>query len=339
MKNQTTNTKLHHRHMPRYLTALLLLFSACMTTATEDSSVFADKIICLDAGHGGTADTDAYRVGPSGEREEWINLRVAKQLATLLEAQGATVVMTRTSDTTVSLDERAALAVDQQADVFLSIHHNATADSSVNFPIVYYHGNASENQASVALGQQVTQQLRAALFHDSVPVSLASDHTIFPERGTAVLRGTYGIPAVIGEATFFTNPSEEERLKTESYNQREAQAYLQALEIFFSNDIPEVVEKYSTVHLPPFAALQEAERMRPEARLWRQDIQRGKELYEQQAWEEAYEYFTRSARSFPDSYLAQEAHRYRANILEALDSLDAAKVARQRANEYYVAVE
>ena len=220
--------------MTQYFTALFLLFTACTSSRPENPSVLADKIICIDAGHGGTADTDSYRVGPSGEREEWINLRVAKRLSELLEAQGATVLMTRVSDTAVSLDERAELAVDQHADVFLSIHHNATADPAVNFPIVYYHGNASENRASVALGKQVTQQLRSALFNDSVPVSLASDHTIFPERGTAVLRGTYGIPAVIGEATFFTHPPEEQRLKTDAYNQREAEAYLRALEGFFS---------------------------------------------------------------------------------------------------------
>ena len=78
--------------------------------------------------------------------------------------------------------------------------------------------------------------------------------------------------------------------------------------------------------------------MRPEARAWRQDFQQGKELFAQQAWEEAYEHFTRSARSFPDSYLAGEAHRYRGEILEALDSLDAANIAEQRANEFYVDV-
>lgn len=324
--------------MIRFYLLILLFITACASPGSEKPSVLANKIICIDAGHGGTADTDSYRVGPSGEREEWINLRVAKHLSALLQARGAKVLMTRVSDTAISLAERAELAVNQQADVFLSIHHNATADPLVNFPIVYYHGNASENQASVALGKLVTRELRMALFSDSVPVSLASDHTIFPDRGAAVLRGTYGIPAVIGEATFFTHAPEEQRLKTENYNQQEAEAYVRALEAFFSDNIPNVLEKYSTVKLPPFAALQEAERMRPEALAWQQDFQQGKMLFEQQAWQEAYQHFTRSARSFPDSYLAGEAHHYRAEILEAMDSLDAATVAEQRAHEYYVEV-
>jgi hypothetical protein len=47
-------------------------------TAIKNISPLNDKIIVLDAGHGGTSHTDFYRVGPSGEREEWINLRVAQ---------------------------------------------------------------------------------------------------------------------------------------------------------------------------------------------------------------------------------------------------------------------
>ena len=44
---------------------------------------------------------------------------------------------------------------------------------------------------------------------------------IYPERGTSVLRNTYGIPAVIGEASYFTNPQEEHKLKNEKYKQKE----------------------------------------------------------------------------------------------------------------------
>lgn len=318
--------------MHLHIIILFLLLSACQPA----TSVLSGKVICLDAGHGGTAATDTYRVGPTGEREEWINLRVARHLEELLQAEGAEVVMTRTTDTAIGLSERAELARDQGADVFLSVHHNATADSSVNFPIIYYHGNASENPASVRLGELIIRQLRAALFNDSVPVSLVSDHTIFPKSGTAVLRGTYGIPAIIGEATFFTNPTEEQKLKSEAYNLREAEAYRDALREFFAQPLPPVQEK--KVEIPPFAVLQEAERMQPEALAWRENFQQGKDLFAQQDWPAAYDYFTQSARSFPDSYLAREAHRYRALILEKMDSLNAAAVAQQRVNEYYVPV-
>lgn len=54
-------------------------------------SPLARKKICIDPGHGGTAATDHYRVGKGGEREEWINLRVALLLKKMLEDKQATV--------------------------------------------------------------------------------------------------------------------------------------------------------------------------------------------------------------------------------------------------------
>src|SRR5690606_164370 len=103
---------------------------------TRNTRGLANKTICIDPGHGGSAETDNYRVGPSGEREEWINLRVGLILKELLEDQGAKVVMTRTEDVQVPLGERAAMAIDAKADLFVSIHHNATADGQVNLPII-----------------------------------------------------------------------------------------------------------------------------------------------------------------------------------------------------------
>lgn len=141
------------------------------------------KIICLDPGHGGTAATDSYRVGLGGEREEWINLRVALALKAMLEAKGAQVLMTRTGDVDVPLSARARIAREGKANLFLSIHHNAAADRSANFPILYYHGHASENAGSVALGRCLARRLRRALFSSATPVSLCSDYVLFPRNG------------------------------------------------------------------------------------------------------------------------------------------------------------
>ena len=181
-----------------------------------------DKIICIDPGHGGTANSDSFRVGPTGEREEWINLRVALELKTLLESQDCNVILTRNKDVPVTLKDRAFIAIENNADIFISIHHNATADSTVNFPIVYFHGNASENRASVQLGSSVIRHLAKLIYYGDTEMSLVSDFTIFPNSGTAVLRHSYGIPGVIGEASFFTHRAEEKRLKTKVYNALEA---------------------------------------------------------------------------------------------------------------------
>jgi N-acetylmuramoyl-L-alanine amidase len=316
----------------------MILLTACSSRqpSGEETSSLDGKTIFLDPGHGGTADTDQYRVGPTGEREEWINLRIALMLRDMLEDKGAQVVMSRTADSAVALQERAEMAKQAQSDVFLSIHHNATADTTVNFPIIYFHGNASENRASVTLARRVAHQILKHLFEGKTHVSIASDHTIFPQAGTAVLRHSYGIPGIIGEATFFTHPPEELRLKNESYNRQEAAAYLAALEAFFTEETPAIEKKYSRTQLPPFRAFQEAERMRPEARLWKQDYEAGKAWLMQGNTDSAYFYLTRSARSFPDSYLAGEVHLLRGEVLEQMDSISASQEARLRVAEFYV---
>ena len=57
----------------------------------------------------------------------------------------------------------------------------------------------------------LAKSISKELFNGQTPVSLVSDHVIFPGSGTAVLRHSYGIPGIIGEASFFTNAEEEQR--------------------------------------------------------------------------------------------------------------------------------
>jgi N-acetylmuramoyl-L-alanine amidase len=286
--------------MNKYIALLCLFFGLKNEVWCQKSkSPLTGKIICVDPGHGGTALTDSYRVGRAGEREEWVNLRVALALREKLEAKGATVIMTRTEDKIVTLPERAKLAVDNKADLFVSIHHNATADSTVNFPIIYFHGNGSENQASVALGKALASRLLKHLYKGKKPVSVVSDFTVFAESGASVLRNTYGIPAILAEASFFTNAEEEQRLKSPDYNEREATAYTEALEAFFSKPIVKVLPKNSIVPvIPPFKVFQEAERMTPIAKRWKQDFMEGEKLMKQKdsgSLQEAYELFTLGA--------------------------------------------
>ncbi len=321
------------------LAVVLLLFSISLRGYAIQPGTLAGKVICIDAGHGGTAKTDSYRQGPTGEREEWVNLRVAQLLAGMLEQKGATVVMTRTKDEFVPLVDRVKIALDHHADLFLSIHHNATADSTVNFPIIYYHGNASENLAGVALGKFIAKALSEKFYATRPQVSLVSDHTIFASGGAAVLRGTYGIPAVLSEASFFTNPKEETSLKDSLHNRKEAEAYLAALENFLSGAKKQTLARNSIASLPPFQGLQEADRMSAVARNWYLDYQAATKLMENKdaaSRKKAYDLFTQSARSFPDSYVAQQCHQKRAELLKLMGNEAEAKQEELRAREFYV---
>lgn len=316
------------------------MFSCSLNNHTEQQdSVLKGKIICIDPGHGDTAGKDNFRIAPSGEREEWINLRVALMLRDMLEAKGVKVLITRTEDIHVELKDRAMLAVNNKADVFISIHHNATADRSVNFPIVYFHGAASENQAGAMLSRIACVRFRESMFLPETPLGIISDEVIFPGSGTAVLRHSYGIPGIIGEASFFSNPEEDVRLKNEAYNQKEAQTYVKILEDFFSlKKIPPIIPKFSTVKIPSLPALQEGERMNDAAKKWQIYFLKGKEMMkggDEKSLQEAYDLLTLTTQAFPDSYIAGECHILRAEILDKLGKTEEAKTERIRSKEYY----
>lgn len=304
-----------------------------------DTTVLHGKIICVDAGHGGTALTDHYRQGPTGEREEWINLRVAELLQQKLQQQGATVIMTRIADDTIALERRAQIAVENRADIFISIHHNATADSSVNFPIVFFHGTVSENKASVVLGKSLITALQKKLYNKPVQAMVVSDYTIFPSKGANVLRNTYGIPGIIGEASFFTNPREENLLKQETHNQHEASAYVDALVSYFNQPKEEILPMQIMQQLPPFTVFEESSRMNVDARKWLNDYRTAVKLSKSKNSKkinQAYLLFKRSASSFPDSYVAGECHRNISILAAKLGNKLEAEQEKLRWKECYV---
>ncbi|MCX7766786.1 MAG: N-acetylmuramoyl-L-alanine amidase, partial [Candidatus Sumerlaeia bacterium] len=128
------------------------------TTATaltvKNELPLKGKRICIDPGHGGE---ESGAVGVGGLRESDVNLRVALLLKEMLEKAGATVLMTRTDDRTVSITERWKFNRANNTDLFVSIHHNANAqvDRSVNRTEVFYHwnddGGPSEDAARAVL--------------------------------------------------------------------------------------------------------------------------------------------------------------------------------------------
>jgi len=314
------------------------LYADPKESAMSSPYVLSGKIIGIDPGHGGTAETDHFRVGPAGEREEHINLRVALILRDLLKESGAHPVLTREEDLNVPLVRRAEIIREAGADVFISIHHNATADRSINYPIIYFHGNASQNQAGVRLARCLADSIKRHMFPPGTPAVIASDHVIFPQSGTAVLRHSYGIPGVIGEASFFSCPDEELRLMNPEYNRIEAMAWKEALEEFFAQSVPMVFPKVSIEGLTPFPVLQEAERMNPEALRWQKNFKDGLALLDEGTTDSltaARDHFTASARAFPDSPVARSCHENLAIIFKRLSMPDESRAQALRVQEHY----
>jgi N-acetylmuramoyl-L-alanine amidase len=159
--------------------------------------------IVVDPGHIGQRDRPNWKRGPTGLREAAVNLRVAQYLREFLAAAGATVILTRDEDRSLDLDdqadlnERAAIANDARADLFLSIHHNGVNNPSANYTSVFYHKSPDHSPASLCAARFVLQGVNDALRLEShLACALLSDHLVAKKNGFRVLR-LARVPAVL----------------------------------------------------------------------------------------------------------------------------------------------
>jgi N-acetylmuramoyl-L-alanine amidase len=194
--------------------------------------------ICLDPGHGGDAHKRGYKRGPSGVREAEMNLRVAKYLREFLETVGAEVRLTREEDVDLSLADRAAVANQWGADLFISLHHNAIDNKpQVNRSSVWYHNDVDYRPSNLDLARYLCQGLYDSLALPQITgVPLKSDNLMY-ESGFGILRHA-GVTAALTESSFFTNPEEEQRLREPEYNLLEAHGLFIALAKYAAAGLP-----------------------------------------------------------------------------------------------------
>ena len=296
------------------------------------------KRICIDPGHGGTAATDSYRVGSAGEREEWINLRVATYLRDLLLKEGAEVLLTRDSDVFVEIGERAKMAKDFKSDLFISIHHNASADTSANFPIIYFHHSAKENIGSVVFSKLLVKSFLKEIYpKNHKKYAIVSDQLIFPKSGAGVIRNSYGIPGVISEASFFSNPSEELRLKDTTYNKREADAYLSAIRSFFKKTYP--IHPKMDSDILQLAVNQEAARMDKSALLWKNHLNDAEAIImkkEVEQYPKAEELLLSILKIFPDNYKVVDVYQNLLKLYKLTGDKDKYQQMKKRFDHFVV---
>lgn len=197
------------------------------------------KTICLDPGHGGK--DPGFRVGSTEEQKH--TLLLAQEVQQLLTAAGFKVTLTRTSDRFVDLPDRTEWARRKQADVFISLHYNATVDArSAEGSEVYcltpagaFSTNAGlgRGDSGVCLGNQsdpynvlLAHHLQAALTHG----------LSVPDRGVrrarfAVLRDNK-MPSALVEAGFLSHPTEGRRILDPNYRRQVAKAIVQGLQAY-----------------------------------------------------------------------------------------------------------
>ena len=161
--------------------------------------------IIIDPGHGGVdrGGVPRQRVGEKG-----LTLDVAKRLRRVLEENDYRVIMTRNSDTFVSLGERVAIANSYRDALFVSVHFNSAPRSGANGIETYYY-----RRDSAAI---------AANIHRHVVAGAPSENRGIRRRAYYVLRRTR-IPAVLVECGFLTNPMEASYALDSDYRQKLAE--------------------------------------------------------------------------------------------------------------------
>lgn len=189
----------------------------------EDDSL----VIVLDPGHGGT-DPGALR-GEVIEKD--INLDISGRVRKLLEKRGQRVVMTRSGDHEVSLNDRAAIANRYKNVLFVSIHQNAATSPSPQGVETYF---AWPKPASVLARQRDLYELPADSEHEDERSRMlaervqgafcqttgANDRGV-KNKGFLVTRWVHG-PSVLVECGFISNPDDAERIKDTRYRDRVA---------------------------------------------------------------------------------------------------------------------
>lgn len=195
------------------------------------------KTICLDPGHGGR-DT--------GNRVTWhyekiYTLALAAELRDQLRRAGFNVILTRTKDTYVELPDRPALANRRGADLFVSLHFNATDEGrdQVEGPETYCitpvgasstnaRGEGSDHGPTLANRNEDNSLLLAYQVQKSLVQTLHLDDRGVRRARFAVLRDAK-MPAILIEGGYMSNPYESRKIYSAAYRRQMAQAIVKGI--------------------------------------------------------------------------------------------------------------
>lgn len=227
-----------------------------------------DVVVAIDAGHGGK---DPGAIGRSKTLEKDITLKVALKLASRLSGRrGIKVVMTRDSDTYVGLRERTRMARNMSADMFISIHADAFPRRDAKGSSVYALSlkGASSKAASFLADQENSydplvgvdmDDMSADLKRTLIELSQSSTIESSLEVGSRILGrlGSIGavhknqveqanfavlrspdIPSVLVETAFISNPGEEKKLRSNTFQERLALAIESGVMDYMSDRAP-----------------------------------------------------------------------------------------------------
>ena len=228
-----------------------------------------DIVVAVDAGHGGE---DPGASGPAGTHEKDVTLAIARALAAKLNARpGIHAVLTRDSDRLIDLRERFERARNAHADLFVSIHADSVRDHSIAGASVYtlsYHGASSEAARRLADRENATvlkggvsladvNPALASVLLDAAQSQImgasveAADQVLgalddvgavrkkaVQHAGFMVLKSP-DVPSMLVETAYISNPSEERKLRSASYQEQLARAIESGVVNYFQHHPPD----------------------------------------------------------------------------------------------------
>lgn len=181
----------------------------------DEITPLSEMTIVVDAGHGGS---DPGSLANNGSEEKQYTLETAQKMQSQLESRGANVVMTRSGDTDVTLEEIASLPKKAAADLFVSIHFDAVKKNQARgFTTFYYH-----DDGSIAFGEAINNELAKR-----VPEKM-------PNRGNDfgdyyVLRKNT-VPAVLIEGGYIDSDKDFSYIKDANYQKKLAQSVVAGID-------------------------------------------------------------------------------------------------------------
>jgi N-acetylmuramoyl-L-alanine amidase len=213
--------------------------------------------IVLDPGHGGN---DPGAIGSAGIKEKDVTLDIARRVAPLLAKDGLSVVLTREDDRFIPLEDRTARANAFGADVFVSIHCNA-AENHVHHGVETYVLDTTKDEiasrvaarenstsqaatrelgsilASLRLADQATHSTHLAELMQKAAMASMRERYADVSDGGVHTAGFYVLvgarmPSILFETSYISNGLEEQRLATDDYRQRLADAIVNAVRAY-----------------------------------------------------------------------------------------------------------
>lgn len=211
------------------LIILVSIFYINEVNASLNDFPLIGKIIYLDAGHGGRDPGAQYQ----NTNEKDINLSIVKKLKHTLESYGATVYLTRETDTDLSqgvknnkkrtdLQARADLINNSKSDIYISIHQNSYAFTKWRGLQVFYDKINGKNKE---LAQTITDTLKSDLSNVR-DIKNVNDYYMYSK---------IKIPGILIETGFITNDEDRALLKQDSYQNKLALSIAKGIINYFNN--------------------------------------------------------------------------------------------------------